>query len=166
MCSSHSTGCERTCVPRSKISAQFGSSSLKLRKVPTVPWQEPLATKTVSPFRNVRVRKRSGVCRAWNRSILFRPFWQETSGTDGFRGPEEISYSALGGDADFSMAGLRHGSLIGCTAHQLLPPPASRYRIIPAGTGGVVWRKSPAGFGVTPGITPVPLLLQRPSRWR
>jgi len=57
MCSSHSTGCERTSEFRSKIFAHFGSSSLKLRKVPTVPWQDPWARKTVSPFRNVSDRR-------------------------------------------------------------------------------------------------------------
>src|SRR5260370_42541131 len=83
MCSSHATGCEQTCEFRSKISAHFGSSSLKLRKVPTVPWQDPSARKTVSPFRNVSTRQLSGDCRVWKRRIFSRPFWQETSGTDG-----------------------------------------------------------------------------------
>jgi hypothetical protein len=89
MCSSHSTGCERTCEFRSKISAHFGSSSLKLRKVPTVPWQDPLARKTESPFRNVSTLKRSGDWRVWNRGVLLRPFWHETSGTDGSATPEK-----------------------------------------------------------------------------
>jgi len=83
MCSSHWTGYERTCESRSKISAHCGSSSLKLRKVPTVPWQDPLARKTVSPFRNVSARKMSSDCRPWKRCMFFRPFRQETSGTDG-----------------------------------------------------------------------------------
>src|SRR4029077_14731888 len=107
MCSSHATGCEQTCEFRSKISAHFGSSSLKLRKVPTVPWQDPSARKTVSPFRNVSTRKLSGDCRVWKRRTLIRPFWQETSGTDGSAGQETTGRSALGERCQLNYTALR-----------------------------------------------------------
>ena len=128
MCSSHSTGCERTCEFRSKISAHFGSASLKLRKVPAVPWQDPLARKTESPFRNVSTRKRSGDCRVWNRSILFRPFWQETSGTDDSAGRKKYSTPLLVGDASLSIAGLGHCGLMCCPTLQLPLPFVRRSR--------------------------------------
>src|ERR1035437_8585320 len=74
MCSSHSTGCERTWEVRSKISAHFGLSYLKLRKVSTLPWDGPFARKTVSPFRNVSARKVSGDCRCGKSPHIFPSF--------------------------------------------------------------------------------------------
>jgi hypothetical protein len=98
MCSSHCTGCERTCEARSKISAHFGFSYLKLRKVPTVPWDGPFARKTESPFRNVSTWKRLGDWRVWNRSIFIPSFLAGDIRDGRFGGPEEqLFHSALGG---------------------------------------------------------------------
>jgi len=107
MYSSHSTGCERICEFRSRISAHFRSPCLKLRKVPTVPWHDPSARKTVSPLRNVSKRKMSGDWMGGKRCIFFRPFWQETSGTDDSAGRKTTGRSALGERCQFKYTALR-----------------------------------------------------------
>src|SRR5258708_35954986 len=108
MCSSHSTGCELTCEFRSKISAHFGSSSLKLRKVPTVPWQDPPARKTVSPFRNVSTRKLSGDCRVCGSGAHFSVLsGRRHQGRTARRAGEPLYRTALGGRCRLEYTALR-----------------------------------------------------------
>src|ERR1035441_1365817 len=107
MCSSHSTGCERTCEVRSKISAHFGLSYLKLRKVPTLPWDGPFARKIVSPFRNVSTRKLSGDCRVWKRRIFSVLSGKRHQGRTARRAGEPLYRTALGGRCRLQYTSLR-----------------------------------------------------------
>ena len=87
-----------------------------------MPWDGPFARKTESPFRNVSTRKRSGDCRVSKRRILFRPFGQETSGTDGSAYPEPLYRTALGGRChlQYSRLGVSQGQF-------RRPPPAASF---------------------------------------
>src|SRR5579863_1554549 len=94
-CSSHSTGCARTCEFLSRISAHLGSF-LRLRKIPSVPSYDPFARNTSSPFWKVH--------KPWRPCIVVRPFWQSHPGRTVKVAGKQLGRSAHGGECQLQFS--------------------------------------------------------------